>query len=273
MRRPILKGMPLPHSASNAEAPPVTPSEMSPATAYLATGAIARDTPMRSSSQHGSARANATAPMPVGPTPHERAEELDALGGEPGRRARLATAAAAHRERRIAKRLARRDHQALVEVHELTSRAAFSAIVSIVRDRGYAEDVHQQVYAEVWRRADQFDPQRGTLLSWVLTIARSRALDHVRRRSDQPTDADVLAHLGGAEEDAAYDAVLTRALIGEALARIPEQERELLRLRFWEGLSQSEIAQRTGQPLGTVKSRMLSGLRTVKLHLEAEGVA
>ncbi len=186
---------------------------------------------------------------------------------------RLRAASSDHAERRIARRLARRDPAALAEVHELTGRAAFSVILGIVRDRGHAEDVHQQVYAEVWRRADQFDASRGSLLTWVLTIARSRALDHLRRRTDQPTDTDVLVAIGGGAEDRAYDDVIDRALIGEALSRIPDRERELLRLRFWEGLSQTEIAERTGQPLGTVKSRMLAGLRNLKVQLEAEGAA
>lgn len=202
------------------------------------------------------------------------AEELAALAEVPaGRLGRLRGAREQQHERRIARRLARRDQQGLVDLHELTSRAAFSVILSVVRDRGHAEDVHQQVYAEAWRRAEQFDPSRGSLLTWVLTIARSRALDHVRRRTDQPTDSDVLVALGGGDEDRGYADVLDRALVGEALAQLPAQERELLRLRFWEGLSQTEIAERTGQPLGTVKSRMLAGLRNLKLHLEMEGLA
>lgn len=210
--------------------------------------------------------------MPSGPTPEDRAEELQALRDTRRRGlSRLRSGSEQAHERRIARRLAQRDPQGLADLHELTSRAAFSVILNIVRDRGYAEDVHQQVYAELWRRADQFDATRGSLLTWVLTIARSRALDHVRKRSDQPTDSDVLVAIGGAAEDRAYEDVIDQALVGEALARIPEQERELLRMRFWEGLSQSEIAERTGQPLGTVKSRMLAGLRNLKLHLEVEG--
>src|SRR5690606_18640722 len=78
-------------------------------------------------------------------------------------------------EQRIARRLAKGDPRGLEQLHELTARACFSVVQSIVRDRGHAEDVHQQVYAEVWRRAAQYDPARGTLLTWVLTIARSRA--------------------------------------------------------------------------------------------------
>jgi len=176
-------------------------------------------------------------------------------------------------ERRIARRLAAGDPRALEQLHELTSRACFAVVHGIVRDRGHAEDVQQQVYAEVWRRAGQYDGSRGTLLTWVLTIARSRALDHLRRRADQPLDDETLAALQGGEDDRAYDDVVERAQVGEALARIPAQERELLRMRFWEGLSQTEIAERTGQPLGTVKSRMTSGLRAVREQLEAQEVA
>lgn len=176
-------------------------------------------------------------------------------------------------ERRVARRLARRDPDGLTELYELTARAAYAAITAIVRDRGDAEDVHQQVYAELWRRAGEFDPSRGTLLSWVMTVAKSRAIDHVRRRSEQPAETDVLIALGGGTVDRAYQDAIDRALIGEALARIPAQERELLRMRFWEGLTQLEIAERTGQPLGTVKSRMLAGLRNLKRQLESEGAA
>lgn len=202
------------------------------------------------------------------------AEELGALrDARQGPAARLRATADAHQERRLARRLAARDPQALAAIHEQTGRAVFATIVAIVHDRGHAEDVQQQTFAEVWRRAEQFDPSRGSLLTWVMTIARSRSIDHVRRRSDVPTDADALTALGGGAEDPAYADVVDRALVGEALARIPAHERDILRLRFWEGLTQTEIAARTGQPLGTVKSRMLSGLRHLKLQLESQGVA
>lgn len=202
------------------------------------------------------------------------ADELGALRDvKTGPARRLRASVDGHQERRLARRLAAGEPSALSEVHELAARAAFAAILSIVRDRGDAEDVHQQTFAEVWRRAEQFDPARGSMLTWVLTIARSRALDHLRRRTDLPTEADALAALGGGADDPAYDDVVDRALIGEALARIPAHERELLRLRFWDGLSQTEIAAQTEQPLGTVKSRMSAGLRNLKLQLESTGAA
>jgi RNA polymerase sigma-70 factor (ECF subfamily) len=177
------------------------------------------------------------------------------------------------RERRAAARLAQRDPRGLEEVYELTARACFSVVLGIVRDRGHAEDVQQTVYAEVWRRAGQFDAARGSLLTWVLTIGRSRALDHLRRRTEQPMEGDALAALGGGLEERAYDELFERALVSEALGRIPEQERQLLQMRFWDGLSQSEIAEVTGQPLGTVKSRMTSGLRNLREHLTELGVS
>lgn len=175
-----------------------------------------------------------------------------------------ATPRGSREERRIARRLARRDQRALEELYALTSRAAFGVILGIVRDRGHAEDVQQQTYAELWRRAGEFDADRGSLLTWVLTVARSRALDHLRRRRDQPTDADTLTALAAGADDAGYEELITRQVIADALDRLPEQERLLLRMRFWEGLTQTEIADRTGIPLGTIKSRMTAGLRTLQ---------
>lgn len=171
-------------------------------------------------------------------------------------------------EAAIARGLSRREPQALEQLYALASRAAFAVIIRVVHDRGHAEDVQQQVFAEVWRRAGEFDPARGTLLSWVLTIARSRALDHLRRRTEQPVEGDTLAALGGGSDDRAYDDLLQRALVGEALATLPDHERELLRLRFWKGFSQTEIAEQTGVPLGTVKSRMTAGLRRLRETIE-----
>lgn len=265
-------------SSSTDATPLVSPREMTTSATTFPGPSVARDrVPVRRGGYAAPvvpAHTDDAAPVQDDANSHEHAEELAALADvRSGRGGRLRSVREQQHERRIARRLARRDPQGLSDLHELTSRAAFSVILGIVRDRGHAEDVHQQVYAELWRRADQFDASRGSLLTWVLTIARSRALDHVRRRSEQPTDADVLVALGGADEDRAFQDVIDRALIGEALARIPAQERELLRLRFWDGLSQTEIAERTGQPLGTVKSRMLSGLRNLKLHLETEGAA
>lgn len=171
------------------------------------------------------------------------------------------------RDRAIARGLARREPQALEALYAATSRACFSVVLGMVGDRGHAEDVQQQVYAELWRRAEEFDPARASLLTWVLIVARSRSLDHLRRRTESPVEADAIAALSGGSLDRGFDDVVQRALVAEALTTIPAEERELLRLRFWAGLSQVEIAERTGVPLGTVKSRMTSGLGRLRSFL------
>lgn len=174
------------------------------------------------------------------------------------------------RELRIARLLAAQDPLGLTELYELTARACFATITAIVRDPGHTEDVHQQVYAEAWRRAGEFDPSRGSLLTWVLVIARSRALDHLRRRAESPMEGDALAALGGTADDPGYDALLERAVIGELLEQLPAHERDLLRMRFWEGFTQTEIADLTGVPLGTIKSRMTAGLRRLRGLLDEQ---
>lgn len=287
MRQTIEDSAVAPNPPSDEDDPVVHRGDMSTSTTMQSPVSVTGPRPARSAVRNlravrppadpvptSSADPGAGTDIPATAVDAERAEQLEALSADSaGGRSRRRSAAQQRDERRIARRLAKRDPQGLADLHELTSRAAFSAIVGIVRDPGHAEDVHQQVYAELWRRAGEFDPARGTLLSWVMTIARSRALDHVRRRTDQPTDTDVLIALGGGQDDRAFQDVIDRALIGEALARIPAQERDLLRMRFWEGLSQTEIAERTGQPLGTVKSRMLAGLRNLRSHLDAEETA
>src|SRR4051794_41880103 len=91
-------------------------------------------------------------------------------------------------ERRLAKRLARREPEALGELYELHGRATFGFLVRAVGERALAEDVQQQVFLEAWQRGERYDPARGGLLTWLLTIARSRALDQLRRRVPRPHD-------------------------------------------------------------------------------------
>ncbi|HLH66317.1 MAG TPA: sigma-70 family RNA polymerase sigma factor [Solirubrobacteraceae bacterium] len=140
---------------------------------------------------------------------------------------------------------------------------------SILRHDEDAEDVLQRCVTEAWLRAEAFDPERGSARSWLLSICRSRALDHLRRRWPEPRDpADMEALAGAAQEDSRDE--LERWRIADALRRLPAREAELLRLRFGEGLSQREISERTGIPLGTVKTRMVRGLRALRRLLEED---
>jgi RNA polymerase sigma-70 factor, ECF subfamily len=194
-----------------------------------------------------------------------RSVRLDASVPVPARRPDRA-------ERRLAARLRARDADALRTVYDRYGNATFGLLVRMLGDRATAEDVQQQTFAEVWRRSADYDPARAGLLTWVLTIARSRAIDHLRRRIPEPHDPH--GPLALAERDAPaeeeLDALLERARMAHYLGLLPDDERELLRLRFFAELSQSEIAERTGIALGTVKTRMVRGLDRLRDLLEAE---
>lgn len=174
-------------------------------------------------------------------------------------------------EDRLAARLRERDPGALQELYGRFGRTTFGFLLKTLRDRGAAEDVQQQVFLEVWRRSDSFDPERGRLLTWVMTIARSRAIDHQRRRVPQPIDPEVAARSAEAPSGAdEIEAVAEQWRMRALLDRLPAAQAQLLRLRFHAGFSQSEIAEREGIPLGTVKTRMVGGLRRLREMIEEE---
>ena len=171
-------------------------------------------------------------------------------------------------ERRLAARLRTGHPDALADAYRTYGAATFGLLLRLLGDRAAAEDVQQQVFTEVWRRAGDYDPRRAGLLTWVLTIARSRAIDHLRRRVPEPRDPQ-LPDPRTVPADA--DALLERWRVAHLLGRLPENERALLRLRFYDELSQSEISAATGIPIGTVKARMVRGLTRLREMIEAEG--
>ena len=175
-----------------------------------------------------------------------------------------ATRSSEEEEAGLARRIEAGDEQALEQVYEHHSGAVFAFLVSRLRQREAAEDVLQQVFVEVWDKAGRFDPARGKLVTWIMSIANSRSIDALRKRVPEPRDPVSLpdnadgANPGGVEE------FLADWEFARTIDRLPEPEAELLRLRFAEDLSQSEISERTGIPLGTVKSKMVSGLNTLR---------
>ena len=171
-------------------------------------------------------------------------------------------------ERRLAARLRAGDPDALASAYDAYGAATFGLLLRMLGDRAAAEDVQQQVFTEVWRRAGDYDPRRAGLLTWVLTIARSRAIDHLRRRVPEPRDPQ-LPDARTVEAEA--DALLERWRLAQLLGRLPQDERALLRLRFYDERSQSEISAATGIPIGTVKARMVRGLTRLREMIEAEG--
>src|SRR3954462_9987977 len=157
-----------------------------------------------------------------------------------------AVASSDRAERRLAKRLARRDPEALRELYALHGRATFGFLVRILGERAEAEDVQQQVFLEAWQRGERYDPERGGLLTWLLQIARSRAIDQLRRRVPEPRDPASAIALADGADDSAIDELLEHWPMAGELALLPPEEADLLRRRFYVGQSQTEIAAATG---------------------------
>ncbi len=156
------------------------------------------------------------------------------------------------------------DAQALRALYDRCSRRAFSVALGVLTNRGEAEDVVQETFLQVWRQAKRFDARRGGAMAWIVTIARSRAIDRLRARGA----ADRAVASAGAEPraastpspvEAAEHAELRRQ-VADALAELPAEQRRALELAYFRGLSQAEIASELGDPLGTVKTRVRLGL-------------
>ena len=143
-------------------------------------------------------------------------------------------------------------------------------LAEALEDRDAVQDVLQQTLLDVWRRGHDYDPDRASLPTWLLVIARSRAIDHLRRRVPEPVDPDSLAAFADRDRADETGVLLERWRMAGMITALPRAEANMLRLRFYDGLSQREIAERTQVPLGTVKMRMVQALDRLRLMLDAE---
>lgn len=145
--------------------------------------------------------------------------------------------------------------------------------VNCLGDRGLAEDLVQEVFTRVWRHADSFDPKRASFRTWLYGIARNAIIDVKRRQAARPRLAAVAPDDDQqASPEEPIEAVLLRWQVQSALERLTPEHREVIRLAHFQGLTLREIAERTGIPLGTVKSRTSYALRSLRLALDEIGV-
>jgi RNA polymerase sigma factor (sigma-70 family) len=168
--------------------------------------------------------------------------------------------------------VARGDDVALAELYERFGRVAYGLALRVVRDTSLAEDVVQEAFLAVWRSAGRFVAERAKASTWILTLVHRRAVDLVRR--EQPRRAEPLEAAPQASAETTEDQAwlrLQQARVREALRKLPDQQREALELAYFGGFTQSELADRLGEPLGTIKSRMFSGLARLRELLAETG--
>lgn len=170
--------------------------------------------------------------------------------------------------------MAEGDHGALAELYDAHGGTVYTLALRIVRQTSDAEEVAQEVFTQAWRQAGRYDPSRATVIGWLLMIARARALDTLRAREARP-DAQrpvALSDLpaGGPGQEAVMLSDESVAKVRDALRELAEPFRVPLELAYYDGLSQSEIAARLDQPLGTVKTRMRTALTRLRAALFTE---
>jgi RNA polymerase sigma-70 factor (ECF subfamily) len=161
--------------------------------------------------------------------------------------------------------------QTLAEVYDMYGPIVFGVALHVTRDRGAAEDIAQEVFVDLWRRPERFDPQRARLRGWLCMIARRRGIDWVRRRSNQENLRVSTMELTspGFEDDVL--ATTAHKQVRKAVADLPMLHREAIVLAYYHGLTYREVARALRIPEGTAKSRLRTALRRISDQLTAEG--
>ncbi len=160
------------------------------------------------------------------------------------------------------------DEAAMATLFDRYSKVVYSVALRVLRDPAAAEDVLQDIFMQIWRKPDSFVSSRGSLAGWLAVIARNRSIDSLRRRKPQDSvDEVVLASSYNLAEEAERNVMMARAR--GVIVGLPSEQRKVLEMAFFDGLTHSEIAELTGNPLGTVKTRIRTGLLVLRKAMQS----
>jgi RNA polymerase sigma-70 factor, ECF subfamily len=181
--------------------------------------------------------------------------------------------AQADADRRLVDRLAAGEVEAAADLYDRYAPLILGLARRILRNQQDAEEALQDVFSQVWRTASRFEPARGSLAAWLLVITRARAIDRLRARQSRPdsalySDPALMPSAAAGPSDQLLSEEQAEQ-VREALETLPEAQRAALELAYYEGLTQSEIAERLSQPLGTIKTRIRTALLTLRERLGA----
>jgi RNA polymerase sigma-70 factor, ECF subfamily len=155
------------------------------------------------------------------------------------------------------------DERALAALYDRYSQVVYSVALRVLGDTTQAEDILQEIFMQIWRNPQTFDSSRGSLAAWLSVIARHRAIDHLRRRRPE-TDIEEVIISADTNLDQIAEKNLTLNRVRSAVETLPPEQRKPLEMAFFEGLTHVEIAAKTGEPLGTIKTRIRSALITLR---------
>lgn len=167
----------------------------------------------------------------------------------------------------------RRDGRALVQLYDRYGRVVYALILRIVRNQAAAEDLVHETFLRVWNRAQSFDASKGAVGPWLLAVARNRAIDHLRSQEGRDSRLAVFEENEDPRLYAGMEADIVSAEevrpVKQALARLPENQRQVVELAYFDGLSQTEMAAKLGEPLGTVKTWVRNSLAGLRKTMQA----
>jgi len=178
--------------------------------------------------------------------------------------------------RQLLRRVAAGDDRALEKLYRLHAARVFAAASRLLGNVSEAEEIVQETFLEIWNRADSFDGSRGQARPWITSIGRNRAIDRLRARGSRIRTLDQVKRddtVPPATPEHNVETAQSRKRVVDALDILPPEQRAVVELAYFDGLSQSEIASKTGDPLGTVKGRARAALEKLAEHLSKSGAA